>query len=305
MIQLFVGWCAVMVVIVLLANHFWNYDEDRRSEWQRSDEPRRLTAADYDLLHRHEGECRQALAGLLAGNSPESINPFVFNAVAALPDMVRFYAMNPSTRINIDELAPAGMSVIHLPDGPAIEGRWRTEDGRQIDVVFRNERGNWRVDWHHFARFSDHPWPLFLAGDGPAEGEFRLLARRRLASEELAPDQPLSLVFHNPKFADPQERSTPSPEFELVQSSPAARLLIAGLQMASAGNHPFDSLLPAIEADDMLRVRVRVRRIDDEERRRFELLEVIACHWLQLDDPGLLPDLPGAPGLEPPATPSD
>lgn len=282
MLKLVVGWSAVMLAIVMLANRCWQADDATRTAWQPPTDQPTLTADDFQLLQSHGDACRQALAGVLAGNSPESLNPFVFNAIATLPDMVRYYALNPTTRLGETTVEPAGLSVVHLPEGPAIEGRWRTDDGRLIDAVFRNERGDWRIDWHDFARFSDHPWPLFLAGDGPDEGEFRLLARQRLAREELTPDRPLSIVFHNPRFANPQDVGAPSPEFELDQQSPAAQLLIAGFQQARDGIRPFRALLPPVDPDDMIRVRARIRRIEENGARRFEIVEVIACHWLEI-----------------------
>lgn len=38
--------------------------------------------------------------------------------------------------------------------------------------------------------------------------------------------------------------------------------------------------LPVMEPDGFIRVRVKVRREDTEEGRRFHLEEVAACHWL-------------------------
>jgi hypothetical protein len=40
----------------------------------------------------------------------------------------------------------------------------------------------------------------------------------------------------------------------------------------------------------MIRLRVRVQRVSKESGHGFQITEVIACHWLSVDDPGIDPD---------------
>lgn len=41
------------------------------------------------------------------------------------------------------------------------------------------------------------------------------------------------------------------------------------------------------DPESLIRVRVKVRRIKDDEGSRFELVDVVACHWYSSDDPGV------------------
>lgn len=42
----------------------------------------------------------------------------------------------------------------------------------------------------------------------------------------------------------------------------------------------------------MIRVRVKIRRTEVAKERGFELIEVRACHWYSVDDPGVAPPAP-------------
>lgn len=300
MLLLVVGWCVVMLAIVFAANHFWKPNDQASASRRPAHADDTLSPAENELLREQAATCQALLGQVLSNNTPESLSPFVFNRIDTLPDMARFYRLNSGTPSLETRVEASAMSVIRLPEGPAIEGRWTTEDGRVYDAVFRKQNDDWLVDWHHFVRYSDFPWPLFLSGDGPDVAEFRLLARQRLVRRGLDDDdmESLSVVFHPPQFGRPDEPGPASPVFEFERESAIARKLMAGFEQARSGDRPFRSLLPNIEPDDdMVRVRVVIRRIDGdgEEDRRFELLELRAFHWLQHDDPGILPDHSGAP----------
>lgn len=292
MLALVFGWTFVTAAIVFVANHYWRSSDPRSEAWQAQQAEERLTSEDSELLRQYAGQCEQLLLNLLSQNSPEGVSPFVFNRLDAFSDIIKYYQSNPGTQITDSNIMMHRMSVIHLPEGPAIEGQWITEDGRLIDVVFRRQDDQWLVDWHHFARFSEHPWALFLAGDGPDEAEFRLLVRQRLLRQVLLDESEdrLSLAFHAPRFGRPDDPGPASSAFDLEWDDERAKLLMAGFNQAREGNRPFGSILPPPEPDeDMMRVRIVIRRIDGENERIFEIVDVLACHWLQLDHPGVSP----------------
>ena len=58
------------------------------------------------------------------------------------------------------------------------------------------------------------------------------------------------------------------------------------------GGRIFGSKLASIDPDDMIRVRVNVRRTGFEDERKYEITAVKACHWFSLDDPGVTPEPP-------------
>jgi len=291
MLALILGWSVVMAAIILVVNRQWKGGAARNAEWA-PDRENKVMAEEHEFINEHAAACQAIMGQVLSFAAPEQISPFVFNSRKTFSDMVRFHGMNPGTQILEVPMRPQRFTVLHLPEGPAIEGRWIAEDGRLVDAVFRKEDGEWRLDWHHFARFSEYPWGLFLAGDGPEQAEFRLLARQRVLRADADQRPPyMSVFFHVPRFARPDEPGPPSPLFELEWDSAAARMLMAGFHQTREGRQPFLSRLPSLEAEhDMIRVRVVVRRIEDDDGRRFEIVEVRACHWIQHDDPGISVD---------------
>lgn len=286
---LVLGWCLVMGLIILVARQQWKVNEMRSDEWSRPT-GNQLTSDQYDFLREHASACQLVIGNVLSFSTPEHVSQHVFNARMAFSDMVRFHRTNPGTQMLEVPMLTDGFTVLQLPGELAIEGRWLAEDGRLVDAVFRMEEGEWRLDWHHFARYSDYPWALFLAGDGPEQAEFRLLVRQRLARTTILDTDslPLSVVFHAPRFGYPNDPGPPSPAFDLDWDSDAARVLVAGFDQSRQGRQPFQSILPSVEKDDeMMRVRLVVKRIEEDGVRRFEIVEVLACHWLQHDDPGV------------------
>jgi hypothetical protein len=189
--------------------------------------------------------------------------------------------------------------VLNLPGGRAIETSWNAPDGRKVDAIFREENGEWRLDWDHFVRYGDYPWSLFLAGSGPPEGEFRLLARERLADARKKADS-ISIVLYAPRFARPGETGFQSPEFLVPRNTRDGQLLDAAFKLARSGGQVFGSKLPNPNPDDMIRVRVKVRRLEQDLERKFEIAAVLACHWYSVDDPGVEPVPPAEADAKPP-----
>lgn len=287
--KIVVGWLVFLGLLIYGARVIWNVqparvDTDGTSAFTgtAADERKRLLDDALPL-------CQQALLGFLQATSPEQRNQFVFSPVRTASRMARFYSMNPLLTLDPNKLVFTGASTLDLPDEIAVEMRWSDGRGKDLDVVFREENGDWRIDWSHFVRESDYPWQLFLAGDGEPEGEFRLLARERLADER-GPGAPISLVLHAPRFAEPGNEGLRSPEILVESTSPNGKLLDAAFRARRAGRELFGSTLAHLDPSGMIRVRVKVRRVEEEFQRTFEITDVIACHWLTLDAPGVDPD---------------
>jgi hypothetical protein len=172
-----------------------------------------------------------------------------------------------------------------MGDEKAVEGVWMNQDGRCFDALFRKGQDAWLIDWEHFVRYNDTPFPIFLSDDGYAEGEFRLLARERLAEErkDLAT---ISIVFYAPVFGRPAETGPPSPEFLIQRDSREGKLLEAAFAAVKNKNRPFNAKPLNLDPEGMIRVRVKIRRSGEMDARAFEIVELKACHWYSSDLPG-------------------
>jgi hypothetical protein len=250
-----------------------------------------LDSDDMILLRQAGQKCGEAFEGFLAAGTPEKRNQFVLSPVSTASRMDRFYSLNPIVNIEPGNLSLAGSGLVHLPGGIAFQAQWNSADGKKFDAFFREENGEWRLDWEHFARYSDYPWSLFLAGTGPSEGEFRLLARERLA-EERKDSETISLVLYAPRFGYPLEAGFQSPEFLVPRNQRDGQLLDAAFKLARGGGRVFGAKLPELNPDGMIRVRVKVRRTEVDMERKFEIAAVTACHWYALDDPGVETEQP-------------
>jgi hypothetical protein len=293
LVKLVVAWVLFLTAIVFGTRLYFQDGGEKPTSVATLPTPSDDTAAqDTTLLDRARPFYYQTLAGFLSAGTPESRNQFVINPIATAAKMARFYRMNPLVSIEPQTLSLDASAVIHLPTGPAIETQWHTTDDRVLDAVFIEEDGEWHLDWDHFARRCDYPWPLFLAGSGEDHGEFRLLARERLVTERKDAES-ISIVFYHPRFGSASETGSKSPEFLIPRNTTNGRLLDAAFTLDRSGQRPFGLKLKSTDPEGLIRVRVKVRRVVENQERRFVLDEVVACHWYSADAKGV--DIPVIP----------
>ena len=296
MAKLVLGWTLVLLAIVLGARKLWHSAPPRPAKPAVSSAPAATVVSEQDAAFLNEAGplCVQTFANFMAARTPEERNQFVREPITTAARMARFYSLNPLVNIDPGTLSLVNSSVLHLPGRRTIETQWRSADGYLLDTAFIEDNGEWRLDWDHFARFSDYPWALFLAGSGLDHGEFRLLARERLANERQHADS-ISIVLYAPRFGYPGETGYQSPEFLIKRDTRNGRLLDAAFKLERSGGRVFGVNLPSLNPEGLIRVRVKVRRIEQDLERRFELEEVLACHWYSIAEPGVeIPDQPAA-----------
>lgn len=288
MAKLMLGWTLVLALIVFGARKLYDAEPQERGEVAPAREIPAQSAEDREFTQTAGPLCGQVFHGFLSAGTPEARNQFVLSPVTTASRMARFYNLNPLVNIRPETLSLSASGLVRLPGGNAFEAIWQATDGRIFDAVFREENGEWRLDWEHFARHGDYPWALFLAGSGPEEGEFRLLARERLADERKnEPD--ISIVLYAPRFGAPAEAGSQSPEFLVSRDTIDGQLLDAAFEAARQGRKVFGADMDDINPEGMIRVRVKVRRSEVDMERKFEITGVTACHWYSVDDPGVKP----------------
>ena len=304
MLQIILGWSVLLAAIIYGARWKWGEKPvDHKNSVSHASAKIVVPEADVILLEKAAPLCIRAFSGFLAAGTPEQQNQFVLSPITTAARMARFFSLNPLVVIDPQKLALTKYAVLHLPDRRAIETYWNSSDDREFDAVFMEENGEWRLDWDHYVRFSEYPWPLFLAGSGPEQAEFRLLARERLAEERKNADT-ISIVFYAPRFGSRTETGPQSPEFLIKRDSKNGRLLDAAFKLEKDATRVFSVNLPSATPEGLIRVRVKIRRIEEAGERRFELDDVAACHWYSHDAPGVeIPEQPLKPDSSPPASP--
>ena len=81
--------------------------------------------------------------------------------------------------------------------------------------------------------------------------------------------------------------------FIIDRKSRDARLILAALQARNENKPILRSMYAEDDLANTARVRVRIRRTRSNGEAQFTLEEVLACHWLGWDEPGItLPDAP-------------
>lgn len=244
-----------------------------------SGEPTRQQVEDHRLIQENLDACSRRLTEFLAESNVGSRALHVVGASRAVQRMTRVQQFNPAY-LTTENLKIEEYRVIHTPAGRAIESLWKQEDGRRIEVVFFKEEGEWKIDWDAFARAGTQSWPLFLAGRGPGEGEFRLLARERIGADGRLDDY-IGLVLYEARNGSLGEAGAPSPEIRVLRDSDMGRKIEEAFAIRKEDIGPFGSRLVKHDPDEMIRLRVRVSRKGGDER-VFEIEALFDCHWLEL-----------------------
>lgn len=270
------GWLFVLVLVSGVALYL--------KDDETGDEIVRVLNEDQVLLQEGIDECQVTLAGFLRAAAPESRAKYVLQSAEMLGAMAKFY-QEYSMLVTKDALDLESRGVIDTPDGKGIETVWRTEGGKVIEAVFFKEGDKWKIDWEAFVRYSDQNWPIYLSGGGDDEGEFRLLARKRVTGLN---DQGSveKLVLVAPKVGEPGDVGVPSPEIYVDPASRTGRILEAAFVRRAEGVGAYGAEADGRDPKGMVRVRVRLKRLSSGER-SFELAKIIACHWLHLDEIGI------------------
>ena len=295
MAKIIAFWLLLVGLIVLGARLLWHEETILRQPAAATLSNNETGGEDLALLNEARPQCLEAFSRFLTAGSPEGRNQYVLSPLSTASRMARFYTLNPWTNLDPQTLTLETNSILNLPGGPAIEILWKSPDGGRVDTLFRKENDEWLLDWDHFARYSDYPWSLFLAGGDEPEGEFRLLARERLAdTRKNAPT--ISLMLYAPRFGHPGDTVSQSPEFLVSRASKDGQRLDAAFKLARSGKQVFNSQLPNLNPEGMIRVRLKIQRRDSDDGRKFEIAEVLACHWYAVDEPGVTPP----PASDPP-----
>jgi hypothetical protein len=252
------------------------------------DAPVGRTPEEVVLLRAALPKCQRAWYDFLRAGTPEARAQSVRDGYLVVGAMQRHYAENPALNLTVVPVLRYS-GALETSAGTAIETLWETPD-QQYEVVFFEQNGEWRMDWKHFVRYSEMPWALYLAGVGEDVGEFRLYVRERQGSAGAS--ESLRVVFYLPKFGSLNEYGPQSPEIAVPRDSQAGRRLAAALAGAQADG-AYHSKLTELDPKGMARVRARVRRIEEGGKRRFEVEEVLAGHWLDLSNAGIDPEATG------------
>ena len=293
MIKLIIGWALFSGLLLVFAN-FISTDNDSKQKSanqsaasQRAANKEAKNMEDRAMLDDAIPLCRKNLSALLTATLPEERSQFVYSPITTVMRMTKYQDLNPFMQVEPPQLGASQWSVVVMNGEKAIECLWSSEDGRIYEALFRKDEESWKIDWDFLVRYSDIPFGIFLSGNGDAEGEFRLLARERLAEERK--DLPtISLSLYSPVTGKPDETGPPSPEFLIDRKSKHGRLIQAALDARKQNKRPFDAELANYDPDSMIRIHAKIRRSGEMENRAFEIIELKACHWYSHDALGFL-----------------
>ena|GEM_PF-2288288 len=183
-------------------------------------------------------------------------------------------------------------NVIRIGEKTMVETIWIDERKRRIEIVFAPQDDQWLVDWESFAKSSFMPWSVFHAEKEDGEGTFRMLVRQRLVQES-ASALTISVMFYEPGFFHGSNLGLSTPAFTVERKSHDGKLILAALKAREDNEPIFGSMFPANDPPSTARVTVKIRRVVKDDIKTFELVEIVACHWLGVDDVGI--DLTDSP----------
>lgn len=273
-------WVLMLAVLAVASKYLWP-DSPTASDEDSTAFHSSLSAEDQQLLQIQLSACSQTLQQFLANPTPESRVAHVVGGTTMIGRMTRHQQSHPI--IQSEEMQELlHRDVLRTPAGRAIETLWKLDGERMVEAVFfEDEKGEWRLDWENLVRFNTEPWALFLAGLGEPEGEFRLLAREWSGELE---HYELGLALHIPRPDKPGETAAPLTGLVIPRDSEMGRRVLAAFEARKRNLGAFGSRLASVDPEDMIRLRVRISRHEEEGgERTFRIEDIPACHWLHFD----------------------
>lgn len=273
-----VGWVVAVLVLGGMIRWFQLVGDDKEeATFEVISESERMRREAY-------GPCLAALKAFFSQVAPEGRAAYVADSGVTLGKMVR---MSEEQQVISTDEEPEVLrfELIETPRGKTVDSVWRIGQRRYDVAFYLDVDGAWRLDWEAMVRFSELSWPLFVAGVGEDEGEFRVLARRRSVGRKR---DTLSLVLMGPRPGFPERIGVQSPEVRVDPKSRVGRIVEAALAAKERGAGAYGSKAAEDDPAGAARMRVKVKRTGEAER-TFHLQDVVACHWLAIDDLGIRP----------------
>ncbi|MDB6077133.1 MAG: hypothetical protein JWO82_880 [Akkermansiaceae bacterium] len=258
----------------------WKFPE-KPEETLATQQIEQMSDEDRNILLDDGEEMGKEISSFLRDTNPSSRASHVLRSPVAMTKMLRLTTMTSELAYN-GKLSLVSKYVVDTPAGKGFAALWDFETKQQVEAVFFKEDGHWKIDWDEYARYSPDSWQLFLAGGGESHGEFRLFARQRADTGYLPPNQ-MGITLSLPKFGQPAETTSSSPQIVVDRDSDVGQQLQAAFAARAKNEDVFGSRLVEHDPDGQVRVRVKVSR-QEGETRTFKIDELLACHWFGFDE---------------------
>lgn len=285
LVKFVIGWFIALALLAGLIK--WQFGDDQplpvTTPSEENVDPT-LVSKNIDIFSRAYPSIIKSTGEFFDSRAAETLSQFCRRrpslAMTIFNDAAKASLFKPETAELIQN------NVIHIGGQPMIETVWQDDRKRKMEIVYAEEDARWLIDWESYAKSSTLPWSVFLSENGDGEGTFRMLVRERLAEQKYN-DLAMSVVFYEPSFFHGGPAGMITPEFSVDRKSRNGRLIAAALTARLNDKPLFQSIFPKTDPPSMARVTVKIRRIAKEQEKTFELVEVLACHWMGTDDPGV------------------
>ena len=203
--------------------------------------------------------------------------------------MARFYSLNPLT--NVD---PGTLSLTRLLGAQSARGQG---DRNLLECAGRQEarrrvpRGEWRVAARLGPFRPLQRLPMVAVSGGQRRPRGGIPPVRPRAPGRRTRKMPKRSAWCSMRrvSANPATPASNRPSFSSPATAGTANCWMppSSWHAAATGSSARNS--PNLNPEGMIRVRVKVRRIEVDMERKFEITAVLACHWYAVDDPGVEP----------------
>lgn len=148
-----------------------------------------------------------------------------------------------------------------------------------LELVFaKDEEGEWKLDWPQFARYQTIPWKAFVAGDGPNEGEFRLLVSRESA---LDTQDEYCLKFYEPSRNGLAELGIACPNVMVDKGSPLGKEIYKMLRINELQPDGYKGIFALNPGKGYMRIRAVLSKNQNPETKQwtYSLKKIIGEGW--------------------------
>lgn len=270
-------WMGMLVIGGGIGIYYKSKQEERAAKQAKKEDSK-----DYDKIMYNQRtvdalkRTRPVIMNFVQSADNNTRSQYVMDGVDLLVQMQEYYNANPALGVE-GQLFVSGVFLDESGDLPRLDTLMEDESGKSMEAVYWLKDGKWRIDWAQMVRYSSTSWNSFLLNKViGSEGDFRLYVRGS-GMRSRQEDEPLNLVFYQPKVFD-GDHGVESP---VVQLNPHTDLGIAFIEALDKVQKmkPAETVLGKFDPPGWARVNVKLTWVEGKDKPELKIKSLYADHW--------------------------
>lgn len=281
----FAIWMGLLVVGGGIGVYYKSKQEERAARQAKKEDGK-----DYEKIMYNQRtvealkRTRPVIYNFVHSEDNNTRSQYVMDGVDLLIQMDEYYSSTPPLGVE-GQLVVTGVYLDESGEYPRLDTLMVDEAKKSVEAVYWKKGDSWKIDWAQFVRYSSTSWNLFLLSKAQgSEGDFRLYVRGS-AMRTRQEDEPLNLVFYQPKVFD-GGHGIESPVVQVNPHTDLGKAFIKALEKVQKMK-PEETVLGKFDPPGWARVHVKLAWVNENGKPELRVKRLYADHWLTVHGKGI------------------